>query len=72
VILDEPIPNKGKILTAMSNFWFRKFGDMMPNHETGIDPLSLVTEEERAGRGPRHRRQAPSRRWASRRSCAAT
>jgi hypothetical protein len=48
VILDDPIPNKGKILTAMSNFWFRKFGDLMPNHETGIDPLSLVTEEERA------------------------
>ena len=48
VILNEPIPEKGKILTAMSNFWFDKYKDMMPNHDTGIDPLSLVTEDERA------------------------
>ena len=48
VILDDPIPGKGKILTAMSNFWFQKFADLMPNHETGIDPLSVVSPEERA------------------------
>lgn len=48
VILDDPIPNKGKILTAMSNFWFQKFGSLMPNHETGIDPISVVAPEERA------------------------
>ena len=48
VILDDPIPNKGKILTEMSNFWFRKYGSLMPNHETGIDPLSVVAPEERA------------------------
>ncbi|TFW25477.1 phosphoribosylaminoimidazolesuccinocarboxamide synthase [Massilia arenosa] len=48
VILEDPIPNKGKILTAMSNFWFRKFADLMPNHETGIDPVSVVAPEERA------------------------
>ncbi|MES2128459.1 MAG: phosphoribosylaminoimidazolesuccinocarboxamide synthase [Pseudomonadota bacterium] len=47
VILDDPIPAKGKILTAMSNFWFRKFADLMPNHETGIDPESVVAPEER-------------------------
>jgi phosphoribosylaminoimidazole-succinocarboxamide synthase len=47
VILDDPIPNKGKILTAMSNFWFRKFGHLMPNHETGIDPLTVVAPNER-------------------------
>lgn len=46
VILDDPIPNKGKILTAMSNFWFKKFGHLMPNHETGIDPLSVVVPDE--------------------------
>ena len=28
VILDEPIPNKGKILTSMSNFWFKKFASL--------------------------------------------
>ena len=48
VILDDPIPGKGKILTAMSNFWFKKFADLMPNHETGIDPLSVVAPDERA------------------------
>ena len=48
VILDDPIPNKGKVLTTMSNFWFKKFGHLMPNHMTDIDPLSLVSAEERA------------------------
>jgi phosphoribosylaminoimidazole-succinocarboxamide synthase len=47
VILDDPIPNKGQILTAMSNFWFKKFGHLMPNHETGIDPVSVVADDER-------------------------
>ena len=47
VILDDPIPNKGKVLTTMSNFWFKKFGHLMPNHMTDIDPLSLVSPEER-------------------------
>lgn len=46
VILDDPIPNKGKILTAMSNFWFKKYGHLMPNHETGIDPVSVVASDE--------------------------
>ncbi|HEV7815355.1 MAG TPA: phosphoribosylaminoimidazolesuccinocarboxamide synthase [Janthinobacterium sp.] len=48
VILDDPIPNKGKMLTEMSNFWFNKFGSLMPNHETGIDPVTVVAPEERA------------------------
>jgi len=48
VILDDPIPNKGKILTEMSNFWFKKFADLMPNHETGIDAASVVAPEEAA------------------------
>ncbi len=47
VVMEDPIPNKGKILTAMSNFWFRKFGHLMPNHMTDIDPESLVAPEER-------------------------
>lgn len=47
VIMEDPIPDKGRILTAMSNFWFRKFGNLMPNHMTDIDPESLVAPEER-------------------------
>jgi phosphoribosylaminoimidazole-succinocarboxamide synthase len=47
VILDDPIPNKGKILTAMSNFWFAKYNTMMPTHETGIEAVDVVAPEER-------------------------
>jgi phosphoribosylaminoimidazole-succinocarboxamide synthase len=47
VILDDPIPNKGKILTAMSNFWFKKYGHLMPTHETGIEAVDVVAPEER-------------------------
>lgn len=47
VVLDDPIPGKGRILTAMSNFWFRKFGHLMPNHMTDMDPASVVAPDER-------------------------
>ena len=40
VILDDPIPGKGEVLTALSNFWFGKLGHLVPNHMTGIDPES--------------------------------
>ena len=45
VILAEPIPDKGKILTAVSNFWFEKLKDIIPNHLTGDTPESVVTGE---------------------------
>lgn len=49
VILDDPIPGKGEVLTAVSNFWFTKLGGVIPNHLSGIDPESVVkTEAERA------------------------
>ena len=35
VILDDPIPGKGEILTRISNFWFGKLAHIMPNHLTG-------------------------------------
>jgi phosphoribosylaminoimidazole-succinocarboxamide synthase len=48
VILPTPIPGKGKVLTAVSNFWFRKLADIIPNHLSGIDPESVVkTDAER-------------------------
>ena len=43
VILDEPIPEKGKILTAISNFWFDKLKDVVPNHLTGERAEDLVS-----------------------------
>ena len=32
VVMDEPIPGKGGVLTALSAFWFRKTADLVPNH----------------------------------------
>ena len=39
-----PIPEKGAILTQIANFWFEKLGHVVPNHLTGIDPDSLVSD----------------------------
>lgn len=44
VILPTGIANKGAMLTQMANFWFDKLKDVVPNHLTGIDPLSVVTD----------------------------
>ena len=32
VVMDEPVPNKGKVLTKLSLFWFDLLGDILPNH----------------------------------------
>ena len=42
VILPDPIPGKGEVLTAVSNFWFKKLAHIIPNHLSGIDPESVV------------------------------
>ena len=47
VILPDPIPRKGEVLTAVANFWFEKLGHIVPNQLTGIDPESVVAENER-------------------------
>lgn len=48
VILPTPIPGKGEVLTAVSNFWFKKLANVIPNHLSGIDPESVVkTDAER-------------------------
>ena len=46
VVMSEPIPDKGRVLTEMSNFWFAKLGHIVPNHLTGVDPESVVDGEE--------------------------
>ncbi len=48
VILDQPVPGKGSLLTQMALFWFDKLGAICPNHLTGDAPESVVTEGERA------------------------
>ena len=48
VILPPPVPGKGEVLTAMSNFWFARLGHVIPNHLSGIAPEDVVkTDEER-------------------------
>ncbi|MBX3628374.1 MAG: phosphoribosylaminoimidazolesuccinocarboxamide synthase [Nitrosomonas sp.] len=47
VILPDPIPGKGKLLTALSAFWFAKLATIIPNHLTGIAPESIVAAHER-------------------------
>lgn len=49
VILPDPIPGKGEVLTALSGFWFKRLGHVIANHLTDIDPGSVVkTEAEKA------------------------
>lgn len=43
VILPTGIANKGAMLTQMANFWFEKLKHVVPNHLTGIDPASVVS-----------------------------
>jgi phosphoribosylaminoimidazole-succinocarboxamide synthase len=46
VIMSEPIPDKGRVLNQMANFWFEKLGHIVPNHTTGIAPESVVAPDE--------------------------
>jgi len=48
VILPDPVPGKGEVLTAVSNFWFDKLSHVIPNHLTGIAPESVVSAAEQA------------------------
>jgi phosphoribosylaminoimidazole-succinocarboxamide synthase len=47
VILPTPIPEKGRVLTELANFWFARLGRLVPNHLTGIDPRTVVAPDER-------------------------
>ena len=46
VVLPDPIPDKGRVLNELANFWFGKLGHMVPNQLTGIDPESVVKGED--------------------------
>jgi phosphoribosylaminoimidazole-succinocarboxamide synthase len=47
VVLSDPIPDKGRVLNEMANFWFKQLGHIVPNQLTGIDPESVVSESEK-------------------------
>ncbi|MBT8135434.1 MAG: phosphoribosylaminoimidazolesuccinocarboxamide synthase [Gammaproteobacteria bacterium] len=62
VVLPDPIPEKGNILTALSCFWFELTRDIVANHLTGIEPAEVVSAAERdqvAGRALVVRRLDP-------------
>ncbi|MEZ5650035.1 MAG: phosphoribosylaminoimidazolesuccinocarboxamide synthase [Burkholderiaceae bacterium] len=47
VIMAEPIPHKGEILTRMALFWFARLHGIVPDHLTGLDPETVVAPDER-------------------------
>jgi phosphoribosylaminoimidazole-succinocarboxamide synthase len=48
VVMGEPIPGKGRLLTEMALFWFHHLAGIVPNHLTGDDPQRVVSADERA------------------------
>ena len=46
VVMKQPIPDKGRVLNAMSNFWFQKLAHVVPNHLAGIEPEAVVAPDE--------------------------
>ncbi|EQD66023.1 phosphoribosylaminoimidazole-succinocarboxamide synthase, partial [mine drainage metagenome] len=42
VVLPDPIPGKGELLTQLSNFWFAHTAALMPNHLTGVAVTSVL------------------------------
>ncbi len=47
VVLEDPVPGKGEVLSRLTEFWLEKLAHIVPNHSTGIAPESVVTPEER-------------------------
>src|SRR3546814_14231235 len=48
VILDDPIPGQGIVLTELPEFWLKQFAHRLPNHSTDIDPMDVVAACHRA------------------------
>jgi phosphoribosylaminoimidazole-succinocarboxamide synthase len=46
VILDDPIPGKGKVLTELTGFWLKKLAHIIPNHSTNMRPEDVVAPDE--------------------------
>ncbi|MDO5626534.1 MAG: phosphoribosylaminoimidazolesuccinocarboxamide synthase [Pseudomonadota bacterium] len=62
VVMDDPIPGKGALLTQMALWWFEQLKDIVPNHLTGDAPESAVAPAEAAqvaGRSMLVKRLAP-------------
>ncbi len=64
VVLPDPIPGKGKVLTQLSAFWFRRFSGVIANHMVSVDPADYPAElapyrEQLAGRSMLVRKTRP-------------
>jgi phosphoribosylaminoimidazole-succinocarboxamide synthase len=46
VVMGEPIPGKGRVLTEMATFWFERLADVVPNHLLPVAPRSVVAADE--------------------------
>ena len=44
VVLPDVIPDKGRVLTALSSFWFDLTADLLPNHVISVDPATFPAE----------------------------
>ena len=44
VVLNEPIPEKGRVLTAMTDYWLVELNNLVPNHLLSVDPMDLGDE----------------------------
>ena len=44
VVMDDPIPGKGEILTRIANFWFEKTRHIVPNHLSGIAVADVIDD----------------------------
>src|SRR3954462_15705321 len=49
VVLPATIPDKGRVLTGLSRYWFGETGEIVPNHVLGTDPAALASMPELAG-----------------------
>ncbi|HMX22194.1 MAG TPA: phosphoribosylaminoimidazolesuccinocarboxamide synthase, partial [Accumulibacter sp.] len=47
VVMPDPVPDKGRILTRLANFWFARLAGIVANQLTGIDPEAVVAPSER-------------------------
>ena len=45
VVLNEPIPEKGRVLTAMTKYWLSQLDNLVPNHLLSVDPMDLGEED---------------------------
>ncbi len=48
IVLPQPVPGKGAVLTEMALAWFARLAHVLPNHLTGEDPESVVADDEKA------------------------